>query len=64
MGDWWDCVSSWDDGTGMRHGVPGAAIKEFLRIHLPEVLGKAEGSGGATSEMKRVPSGVEVIDLT
>jgi hypothetical protein len=56
--------SSWDDRTAMRHGIPGVAIKEFLRIHLPEVLGKAEASSSTTSEMNKVPSGVEVIDLT
>ncbi|KAJ7658386.1 trypsin-like cysteine/serine peptidase domain-containing protein [Mycena polygramma] len=27
--------SSWDDQTAMRHGVPLAAIQEFLGIHLP-----------------------------
>ncbi|KAJ7069963.1 trypsin-like cysteine/serine peptidase domain-containing protein [Mycena amicta] len=26
--------SSWDDKTAMRHGVPHAAIQEFLRLHL------------------------------
>jgi hypothetical protein len=31
--------SSWDDETGMRHGIPQVAIKEFLRLHLPIVLG-------------------------
>jgi hypothetical protein len=28
--------SSWDDSTAMRHGVPLAAIKAFLREHLPK----------------------------
>jgi Trypsin-like peptidase domain len=27
--------SSWDDKTAMRHGVPGIAIRNFLREHLP-----------------------------
>ena len=27
--------SSWDDETGMRHGVPHAAIQAFLHLHLP-----------------------------
>ncbi|TVY22129.1 hypothetical protein LHYA1_G009177, partial [Lachnellula hyalina] len=31
--------SSWDEETGMRHGVPGAAIREFLRMHLPVAVG-------------------------
>lgn len=28
--------SSWDDATGMRHGVPLVAIQAFLSEHLPE----------------------------
>jgi hypothetical protein len=56
--------SSWDDRTAMRHGVPGVAIREFLKIHLPEALGNAGESSSTTSELKKVPSGVEVIDLT
>ena len=31
--------SSWDDTTAMRHGVPGAAIREFLMRHLPAAVG-------------------------
>ncbi|TVY51636.1 hypothetical protein LCER1_G007285 [Lachnellula cervina] len=27
--------SSWDEGTGMRHGVPAVAVGEFLGRHLP-----------------------------
>ena len=29
--------SSWDDQTAMRHGVPGVAVREFLKEHLPEM---------------------------
>ncbi|TVY42910.1 hypothetical protein LOCC1_G004691 [Lachnellula occidentalis] len=31
--------SSWDDATGMRHGVPVVAIREFLLEHLPVAVG-------------------------
>jgi hypothetical protein len=31
--------SSWDDKTAMRHGVPGVAVMEFLKEHLPEIQG-------------------------
>lgn len=30
--------SSWDDQTAMRHGIPLAAIQEFLQQHLPSAL--------------------------
>jgi hypothetical protein len=33
--------SSWDDGTAMRHGVPGDAIREFLMVYLPEAVDEA-----------------------
>jgi hypothetical protein len=42
--------SSWDDGTGMRHGVPGLAVREFLEQNLPDVKelsGLAMGEKGA-----------------
>jgi hypothetical protein len=29
--------SSWDDQTAMRHGIPGVAVKGFLKEHLPEM---------------------------
>ncbi|KAE9363065.1 hypothetical protein N431DRAFT_433280 [Stipitochalara longipes BDJ] len=48
--------SSWDDTTAMRHGVPGVAIKEFLREHLSEI--------GALGEAVEVGTSANPIELT
>jgi len=41
--------SSWDDKTAMRHGVPGVAIKEFLRGNLSQIGELREGVNIGTS---------------
>ncbi|KAF7970413.1 hypothetical protein HWV62_24223, partial [Athelia sp. TMB] len=35
--------SSWDDETGMRHGVPHVAIRAFLEEHMPPLVEEGEG---------------------
>lgn len=43
--------SSWDDRTAMRHGIPGMAVREFLKEHLPE-MGDFESVGTSLSPIE------------
>lgn len=43
--------SSWDDQTAMRHGIPGVAVREFLKEHLPEV-GDVESAGTSVNPIE------------
>jgi Trypsin-like peptidase domain len=44
--------SSWDDTTAMRHGVPGVAIREFLKQHLPTAANGDEGVGTSVNPIE------------
>ena len=43
--------SSWDDQTAMRHGIPGIAVREFLKEHLPQ-MGDVEGVGTSVNPIE------------
>ncbi|KLJ07592.1 hypothetical protein EMPG_16950 [Blastomyces silverae] len=51
--------SSWDDQTGMRHGVPLVAIEIFLREHAEVMGSELSGQRTLTSFADRVNEGRE-----
>ncbi|KAJ5464366.1 uncharacterized protein N7458_000052 [Penicillium daleae] len=54
--------SSWDDSTGMRHGVPLAAIKAFLSEHLPLDEADLPGPTASARSLEKKEPEIIVID--